>query len=482
MEQDSPRSLRRTTRLWVVVDALIIVVAAIIATLAKKHVGPLHGAKMFWEGTLIDGRSMWTLLALLCWFGFWLIYFSHKEHLYTPSRLGGYLHEQLLVVQVSLLSGLLLPATLYFLRAQDIPRRIVFITLVLVTICISLRRIAYRIYIHNCLKRNIGTCNIFIVGTGSLAKAMRRYIARTPHLGYIFKGFIGRSEHSDNGEGASTEVVGPYHSLFPLASRSFIQEIFITAPCERETIEEILMRAQEEHLSVRLVSYVDDGFTMNNPIEYIGQIPTVLLYNGQVEDAGQTVKRVFDIVFSIATLLILSPLFLLVAIAIKLDSPGPVFYCSDRIGKKGRYFRCVKFRTMVGDAESRKAELMHMNERDGVLFKIAKDPRITRVGRWLRKYSVDELPQFWNALCGDMSIVGPRPPLASELQEYDHIHLRRLDVIPGITGLWQVQARSDPSFDSYFLLDMAYINNWSIWLDMKLIARTVGVVIAGTGS
>jgi lipopolysaccharide/colanic/teichoic acid biosynthesis glycosyltransferase len=159
-----------------------------------------------------------------------------------------------------------------------------------------------------------------------------------------------------------------------------------------------------------------------------------------------------------------------------------VFYCSDRIGKKGRHFRCIKFRTMVCDADNRKAELMHMNERDGVLFKITKDPRITRFGSWLRKYSVDELPQFWNALCGDMSIVGPRPPLASELKEYEQIHLRRLDVIPGITGLWQVQARSDPSFDSYFLLDMAYINNWSIWLDMKLIARTVGVVIAGTGT
>jgi len=480
MEEDSPRRLQRTTKFWVVVDALIIVVAAIIATLAKTQVGPLLGAKLFWEGTLIDGRSMWTLIALLCWFGFWLIYFSHKEHLYTPSRLGGYLHEQLLVVQVSLLSGLLLPATLYFLRAQDIPRKIVFITLVLVTISISLRRIAYRIYIHYCLKRNIGTLNIFIVGTGSLAKAMRRYIARTPHLGYIFKGFIRLSEQAD--DESSTEVVGSYSSLFPLACRSFIQEIFVASPCERKVIEEILVRAREERLSVRLISYVDDGFTMSNPIEYIGQIPTVLLHNGKAEESGQNIKRVFDIIFAIAALLILSPLFLLVAIGIKLDSPGPVFYCSDRIGKKGRHFRCIKFRTMVRDAESRKSELMHMNERNGALFKITKDPRITRFGSWLRKYSVDELPQFWNALRGDMSIVGPRPPLASELEEYEQAHLRRLDVIPGITGLWQVQARSDPSFDSYFLLDMAYINNWSIWLDMKLIVRTVGVVIAGTGT
>jgi exopolysaccharide biosynthesis polyprenyl glycosylphosphotransferase len=193
-------------------------------------------------------------------------------------------------------------------------------------------------------------------------------------------------------------------------------------------------------------------------------------------------KRVLDVVFSSLALLVLSPLLVAIAIAVKLDSPGPVFYYSDRIGKKGRVFRCVKFRTMVRDAEKLRAEMMHMNERDGVLFKIAKDPRITRLGRFLRRYSLDELPQFFNVLRGDMSIVGPRPPLASEVLEYKLNHLRRLDVTPGVTGLWQVQARRDPSFDSYISLDVTYIENWSLMLDLKIIARTVAVVLAGTGS
>jgi lipopolysaccharide/colanic/teichoic acid biosynthesis glycosyltransferase len=137
---------------------------------------------------------------------------------------------------------------------------------------------------------------------------------------------------------------------------------------------------------------------------------------------------------------------------------------------------------MVFDAERRRASMMHMNEREGVLFKISNDPRVTRVGHFLRKYSMDELPQFYNVLRGDMSIVGPRPPLASEVKEYKLSNLRRLDVTPGITGLWQVQARQDPSFDSYISLDVAYIENWSIWLDIKIILRTIGVVLAGTGS
>jgi lipopolysaccharide/colanic/teichoic acid biosynthesis glycosyltransferase len=173
---------------------------------------------------------------------------------------------------------------------------------------------------------------------------------------------------------------------------------------------------------------------------------------------------------------------LAIALAIKLDSRGPVFYSSERIGKKGRVFRCTKFRTMVQDAELRRAEVMHMNERRGGWFKISNDPRVTRVGRLLRKYSLDELPQFFNVLRGHMSIVGPRPPLASEVREYKFSHLRRLDVMPGITGLWQVQARQDPSFDNYISLDVAYIEKWSIWLDVKIILRTIGVVFAGTGS
>jgi lipopolysaccharide/colanic/teichoic acid biosynthesis glycosyltransferase len=137
---------------------------------------------------------------------------------------------------------------------------------------------------------------------------------------------------------------------------------------------------------------------------------------------------------------------------------------------------------MVQDADNLKADLEHMNERDGVLFKIEKDPRITKVGKWLRKFSLDELPQFYNVLTGDMSLVGPRPPMASEVEQYDLAHLRRLDVLPGITGLWQVEARQDPSFDSYISLDTAYIENWSLWLDMKILARTVSVVLSGTGS
>jgi lipopolysaccharide/colanic/teichoic acid biosynthesis glycosyltransferase len=193
-------------------------------------------------------------------------------------------------------------------------------------------------------------------------------------------------------------------------------------------------------------------------------------------------KRVLDATLCMAALLVLAVPMLLVALVIRLDSPGPVLYRSQRIGRKGWMFACLKFRTMVDTAETMRSSLETLNERDGVLFKMRKDPRVTRVGAWLRRYSIDELPQLFNVLSGEMSLVGPRPPLASEVQKYNLSQLRRLDVLPGMTGLWQVEAREDPSFDSYISLDTAYVENWSLTLDMRILARTVGVVMAGTGT
>lgn len=193
------------------------------------------------------------------------------------------------------------------------------------------------------------------------------------------------------------------------------------------------------------------------------------------------VKRILDLGLGSVSVLLLSPLFVAVAAAIKLLSDGPVFYSSERVGEGGRLFRCHKFRTMVRDAESRRHEIAHLNEREGILFKVSKDPRVTPLGTLLRKYSLDELPQLFNVLRGDMSLVGPRPSLPSEVDQYEPHHLRRLSVMPGMTGLWQVEARSNPSFDSYIALDCKYADDWSLWLDLKILARTFRVVLLGTG-
>lgn len=195
----------------------------------------------------------------------------------------------------------------------------------------------------------------------------------------------------------------------------------------------------------------------------------------------QFAKRGFDIVFSLLALIFISPILLMIAIVVKLDSDGPVLYISERIGRNGERFRFLKFRTMVKEADSLRGALLHLNERQGNLFKMSNDPRVTRLGRLLRRYSLDELPQFFSVLTGHMSVVGPRPCLTSEYARYTKEQRRRVLAVPGITGLWQVEARTDPSADAYFKLDIYYVENWSLWLDAKILLKTVFVVLTGTG-
>jgi exopolysaccharide biosynthesis polyprenyl glycosylphosphotransferase len=463
-------------------DVLTVCLAAAVTTIFELHTTPIEEARGFWHGTLIHGRSMGILLALLCGFTFTLIVISRRMHLYTPARLTNFLHEQRLSAQACFTSGLLLTGALYLVHASDIPRGIVISTVLLVAIALGLRRLIYRVLLYRRFDRGLDTRNVLIVGTGSEAQALRHHLDSIRHLGYTFKGFIelpGSVSHALLPPG---DVVGTLNSLFQDARKQFIDEIFFTTPCERRIVQEALEQARVHGVDLRVVPEIYDSVAWDSPIEYIGQFPTMPLHRGEVPELELFFKRVFDSVFSVLALILMSPLLVAVAIAIKLDSSGPVFYTSERIGKKGVVFRCIKFRTMVRDAETRRAEIMHMNERDDVLFKISNDPRITRLGRFLRKYSLDELPQFFNVLAGDMSIVGPRPPLAGEVRKYDLSHLRRLDVTPGITGLWQVQGRQDPSFSSYVSLDVTYIENWSIWLDFKIILRTIAVVFAGTGT
>jgi exopolysaccharide biosynthesis polyprenyl glycosylphosphotransferase len=193
-------------------------------------------------------------------------------------------------------------------------------------------------------------------------------------------------------------------------------------------------------------------------------------------------KRTLDIMLSVMAMLTLAPLMAAIALAIKLASPGQLIYRATRVGLKGRRFVCYKFRTMVADADLLKDGLRTLNEREGPCFKIAADPRITRLGRILRRYSLDELPQLWNVMRGEMSLVGPRPHPLDDIERYRLEHFRRLDVTPGITGLWQVTARRDPSFERNMALDLEYIEHWNLWMDLQILWMTVFVVFHGSGA
>ncbi|HZB89187.1 MAG TPA: sugar transferase [Terracidiphilus sp.] len=464
------------------IDVLTVLISVIVATTFELHTNPVTGARAFYRGTLFHGRSMGILLALMCGFTIALIAISRRMHLYNPASLTNHLHEQRMSMQACFTAGLLLTGALYLLHAADIPRSIVLVTLSLVTVLLSLRRLVYRTMLYRRYDRGLDIRNVLIVGTGTEAQALRRHLERIRHLGYKFKGFVRLHGSCEDQQGdVDAPAVSP-EVLFQQVRGQFVDEVIFASPCGLDVMQDVLEQARIHGVDLRLVPDLYGGLAWNSPVEYLGQFPTIPLHRGHVPEIGLVLKRILDVLISGLILLVILPVLVCIAIAIKLDSAGPIFYRSDRIGKKGRVFKCLKFRTMVRDAEGRRAAMEHMNERDGVLFKIAKDPRITRVGRILRKYSLDELPQFLNVLSGDMSVVGPRPPLASEVKEYKLGHLRRLSVTPGITGLWQVQGRRDPSFDSYVSLDLTYIENWSLWLDLKIMVRTAAVIFSGTGT
>jgi exopolysaccharide biosynthesis polyprenyl glycosylphosphotransferase len=227
--------------------------------------------------------------------------------------------------------------------------------------------------------------------------------------------------------------------------------------------------------------YVLEHTLSNGRVEEVDGIPIYSIVTGPDRVLGLIAKRLLDIAGAAALIVILSPVMLAIGAAIRLNSAGGVLFRQRRVGLHGRTFEVLKFRTMHEGAEERLTELMELNEIRGHAFKLTADPRVTRVGRWLRRTSLDELPQLWNVLRGEMSLVGPRPPLVSEVQGYDVWHRRRLSMKPGMTGLWQVRARTEQDFDRWVETDLEYIDSWSLWLDLRIILRTIPAVLNREG-
>ena len=426
----------------------------------------------------LKASDSWYLLGFLLT----LIFVLRRYGLYTgvPGRSAA--HEQRLIVQACLTTGVLLCGWLYLARNWELSRLLVIVLVCTTAVALGIRRALWRTVQFAKYAKGIDTRNVVILGTNHLSMAMGQQIEDDYHLGYRLCGFLSAPGCADEGEVPSGRVLGDVDRLRELTRKHFIDEVVIAQPCKIETVIDMVEEAHDLEIDIRALSGFFGELAHNAGVEYLGAYPVVALHRRVPRTVGLFLKRVLDIILSSMALIVLFPLMLVIAIAVLVDSQGPVFYVSERIGKRGRVFPCFKFRTMVKNAEALKRELAKHNERDGILFKMTLDPRVTRMGRFLRKYSLDELPQFFNVLRGEMSIVGPRPPIASEVAKYALEHFRRLEVLPGLTGLWQVHARHDSSFARYIALDTAYVENWSFLLDLKILLRTAHVVIRGTGT
>ncbi len=320
-----------------------------------------------------------------------------------------------------------------------------------------------------------GVRNVLIVGRGKLGLQLAEYFENHPETGCVVKGFLDDQWHS------SPDILGQIEDLSTVARAEFIDEVILTDPHDRERARRVIQTARLNRLDLRITADLFGSSPQSLRVERMGDVPLISLSHEALPVFGLLLKRALDILLSATALLLLAPVLAIIAALVKLDSPGAVIYSALRVGKKGQRFRCHKFRTMAANANALKDSLRTGNQRRGPCFKIAADPRITRAGRLLRRYSLDELPQLWNVLKGDMSLVGPRPHPVDDFERYQLDHLRRLDVTPGITGLWQVTARQDPSFQINLKLDLEYIEQWSLWLDFRILLKTFATVVAGSG-
>lgn len=317
--------------------------------------------------------------------------------------------------------------------------------------------------------------NALIIGAGAIGRSVAAYLELHPECGRGVYGFL------DNECAIGNRVVGGVQDLARLARTGFVDEVILTEPYDRNLALQVLSEARHLHLDVEIVPELFGCRPSVSDMDRLGGLPVIRLHEERLPAFGLALKRVFDFAGAGAVLLALSPLMLLIAVLIMLESPGGAFYRAQRAGRKGRLFRCFKFRTMVSNAHALRNDLKKINLRTGPAFKVLRDPRVTRLGRFLRRYSLDELPQLWNVVKGEMSLVGPRPHPADEYAAYELKHFARLDVTPGMTGLWQVSARRDPSFERLMELDREYIRTWNLGLDLRILVKTVQAVIQGSG-
>jgi exopolysaccharide biosynthesis polyprenyl glycosylphosphotransferase len=372
---------------------------------------------------------------------------------------------------------------IFLLRPQLYSRLIFLYAGVLITIFLSISRLIKRGVRNRLHRKGVGVDRLLIVGAGEVGRTVMRHVVAQPALGYQVVGFI-----DDDPDKGSTDIgrfraLGSTANLPRLIKDLNVDAVIITLPwMYHRKIVSIIAQCEREQVQVRIIPDMFQMSLSHLNVEDLSGIPMLGVREIAISRGQMLFKRTMDVGISVLGLVVLFPLFLLVALAIRLDSKGPVFFRQIRVTKGERLFTCFKFRSMYEGAEAEKEKLLELNEADGPIFKIRDDPRITRVGRFLRRTSIDELPQLFNVLMGHMSIVGPRPAPPSEVQRYQPWHRRRLEVSPGITGLWQVSGRSELSFDEMVLLDLYYVENWSPVLDLQIILRTLPTVIFREGA
>jgi exopolysaccharide biosynthesis polyprenyl glycosylphosphotransferase len=397
---------------------------------------------------------------------------------------GGEEYRRVWSATLSSFGAIVVVSTLFHL---EVARGYLAIALPLGLVVLTANRWLWRIYLTHRRRRSSYLNAVLAIGGDDSVAALARSLARNPGEGYRLIGVCTpevptRSTVAMPGVG-DIPVYPHGGDITAAVVASGADTVVLTSGhLGADAIRDLSWQLEKLDVDLVVASGMVDVAGPRLTVRTVGGQPLIHVDKPQYRGAKKFQKRLFDVGFSTLVLLLTLPLLVVIGLAVKLTSAGPVFYRAERIGLDGKPFQMIKFRTMVKDADRRLADVEHLNEGGAVLFKIRQDPRVTPVGRVLRRYSLDELPQFINVLRRDMSVVGPRPPLPREVKSYDDHIRRRLLVRPGITGLWQISGRSDLSWEDTIRLDLSYVENWSMMNDLAIALKTVSVVARASGA
>ncbi len=374
-------------------------------------------------------------------------------------------------------------ALAHFLGRLVLARGYVGVLIPVALVLTLLTRFVLRQWLHSQRRHGRYVHRLLLVGTPRSVVEVGQHLVRSEWSGFLVVGVCVATERPELGIGsASVPVVGTPGDVAGAVAASGADAVAVTTESRPGELTALVGELAGSDVTVLVAPAIADVAGPRTVVRDVAGLPLLHVAEPTLTGPQRAAKEVFDRLGAALALLVLAPVFLVIALAVRLDSPGPVFFTQTRVGRDGRRFSMVKFRTMVVDADRLLAELEHRNEADGLLFKMRVDPRVTRTGRFLRRYSIDELPQILNVLRGEMSMVGPRPPLPAEVERYEHHVSRRLLVKPGITGLWQVSGRSDLPWDEAVRLDLYYVHHWSPTMDVTIMAKTFSAVVRAAGA
>ncbi len=469
MFDDRSVALDRTIFL---LDSLLTIITFIGAFFAR-NLFPIEGTVDFYSHLFLIP----LLLALILGF---LQYFEGDV---SPRHSNMLKYTWAVFRALSLSIGIIL-TLLFFLNIQYVSRVVILIfSIAEFFVLIGVRAILLH-YFKKSIKSGKNYLNILVIGTGIRARELMKALQEKTEWGVRIVGCLDPNPRFVGEKVDGVPVLGTVATISDCLKKHVIDEVIVAIPRSLlRDAEPIAQACEEEGIKLRFMADLFSVQVARVSLAQVGNIPLLTMEPVAQDQSKLFVKRIFDLVLTILAMPVVLPIMALVALAIKIDSPGPVFFVQERVGLRKHLFPLFKFRSMCVDAEEKLKEIEHLNEAEGPIFKIRNDPRVTRVGRFIRRTSLDELPQLFNVLRGEMSLVGPRPMSQRDVALFDSgIQRKRFSVKPGITCLWQISGRSNLPFDKWLELDLQYIENWSLWLDIKILIKTIPAVLLSKGA